>query len=294
MSYARGRHSDSAAQNLVDGGTGKVSSYGALTANAFVAHDGNGNVIALIQENGGSGTILANYEYGPFGEVIRATGPMAKLNPFRFSTKYDDDETDFLYYGYRFYNPSTGRWLNRDPIEELGGINLYNFCGNAPSGKTDDFGLSGELVGCPACVCKKVKYGKVPTTFSAYHDNQGNGNIGLTVPYTIETEGINSHCHCKYVDNGSISGSAKFANGQQFSPNTTWNNTTTNIPCASGSDTPGFQFTFPPGFGFSVTFTINYNWTGTVSCESPFGPTLTDSTGINGSYSSSATWRPTK
>jgi uncharacterized protein RhaS with RHS repeats len=45
---------------------------------------------------------------GPFGELIRATGPMAKLNPFRFSTKYQDDETDFLYYGYRYYNPSTG------------------------------------------------------------------------------------------------------------------------------------------------------------------------------------------
>jgi hypothetical protein len=38
---------------------------------------------------------------GPFGEVIRATGPMAKTNPFRFSTKYQDDQTDLLYYGYR-------------------------------------------------------------------------------------------------------------------------------------------------------------------------------------------------
>src|ERR1700734_3770224 len=57
---------------------------------------------------------------GPFGELIRQSGPMAKLNPFRFSTKYDDDETDFLYYGYRYYNPSTGRWLSRDPIVELG------------------------------------------------------------------------------------------------------------------------------------------------------------------------------
>jgi RHS repeat-associated protein len=45
---------------------------------------------------------------------------MAKLNPFRFSTKYDDDETDLLYYGYRYYNPSTGRWLSRDPLNEAG------------------------------------------------------------------------------------------------------------------------------------------------------------------------------
>ena len=38
------------------------------------------------------------FEYGPFGEVLRATGPLAKANPFRFSTKYQDDETDLLYY----------------------------------------------------------------------------------------------------------------------------------------------------------------------------------------------------
>jgi RHS repeat-associated protein len=55
---------------------------------------------------------------GPFGEVIRATGPMAKANPFRFSTKYQDDETDLLYYGYRYYNASAGRWTSRDPIGE--------------------------------------------------------------------------------------------------------------------------------------------------------------------------------
>jgi RHS repeat-associated protein len=56
----------------------------------------------------------------PFGEVLRATGPMATTCPFRFSTKYTDDETDLLYYGYRYYNPSTGRWPSRDPINELG------------------------------------------------------------------------------------------------------------------------------------------------------------------------------
>jgi hypothetical protein len=43
---------------------------------------------------------------GPFGEPLRATGPMAKANPFGFSTKYQDDETDSLYYGYRYYNDS--------------------------------------------------------------------------------------------------------------------------------------------------------------------------------------------
>jgi RHS repeat-associated protein len=57
---------------------------------------------------------------GPFGELIRCSGSMAKANPIRFSTKYQDDETDMDYYGYRFYNPSTGRWLSRDPIVDQG------------------------------------------------------------------------------------------------------------------------------------------------------------------------------
>jgi RHS repeat-associated protein len=66
---------------------------------------------------------------------------MATFNPIRFSSKYDDDETDFLYYGYRFYNPSTGRWLSRDPIGEMGGKNLYGFCFNDSVYAIDDLGM---------------------------------------------------------------------------------------------------------------------------------------------------------
>jgi RHS repeat-associated protein len=84
----------------------------------FYCYDGNGNVVALV--NAATGAIAANYEYGPFGELIRATGPMSKLNPFMFSTKFYDWETGLSYYGYRYYNPSTGRWLSRDPMREPG------------------------------------------------------------------------------------------------------------------------------------------------------------------------------
>jgi RHS repeat-associated protein len=85
------------------------------------------------------------HEYGPFGEVIRATGSMAKANPSRFSTKYQDDETDLLYYGYRYYgyrysNQSTGRWLSRDPAGEGGGPSLYTLAGNVMG--VDPLGLA--------------------------------------------------------------------------------------------------------------------------------------------------------
>ncbi len=78
---------------------------------------------------------------GPFGEIIRATGPMAKVNPIRFSTEYCDDESDLLYYGYRYYKASTGDWLNRDPMEEDGGDNLYGFVRNNPISRVDNLGL---------------------------------------------------------------------------------------------------------------------------------------------------------
>jgi len=122
----------------------------------FYAHDGNGNVMALV--SAADGSVAARYEYGPFGELIRATGPMAKVNPFRFSTKYQDEEPGLVYYGYRYYDPGTGRWPNRDPLGEPGfellrgrggklrgdGPNLYAFVRNNPVGRIDFLGLLGN------------------------------------------------------------------------------------------------------------------------------------------------------
>ena len=41
-----------------------------------------------------------------------------------------DEELALAYYNYRFYNPKAGRWINRDPIAEQGGWNLYAFVRN--------------------------------------------------------------------------------------------------------------------------------------------------------------------
>ena len=50
-------------------------------------------------------------------------------------------KTALYYYGYRYYDPVTGRWLNRDPIQERGGINLYAFVGNDEANRWDYLGL---------------------------------------------------------------------------------------------------------------------------------------------------------
>ena len=83
----------------------------------FPGYDGNGNILALFDPETGEAT--ARYEYGPFGELIRATGNKQDEFRFRFSTKYEDAESGLLYYGLRYYDPETGRWLSRDPIDRL-------------------------------------------------------------------------------------------------------------------------------------------------------------------------------
>ena len=97
----------------------------------------------------------AKYEYGAFGEPLRVGGTaIADDNTFRFSTKYTDTDgarervdgdaegvarraeeagapwalmrqSGLVYYGFRYYSPSLGRFLNRDPLGEEGGVNLY-------------------------------------------------------------------------------------------------------------------------------------------------------------------------
>jgi RHS repeat-associated protein len=62
--------------------------------------------------------------------------------PFRFSTKYLDQETGLYYYGYRYYDPVTGRWLSRDPIGEWGGMNLHAFVNNDAINSWDICGMA--------------------------------------------------------------------------------------------------------------------------------------------------------
>jgi RHS repeat-associated protein len=100
-------------------------------------YDNNGNVTKYIDANG---NIVASYTYSVFGKLIAKAGSLADFFRHRFSTKYFDAETGLYYYGYRFYHPILMRWLNRDPIEEDGGVNLYGFCGNDPVSRYDKDG----------------------------------------------------------------------------------------------------------------------------------------------------------
>jgi RHS repeat-associated protein len=186
----------------------------------FVEYDGNGNVAGLVSAS--NATTTATYEYGPFGELIRATGQMAKLNPFRFSTKYDDDETDLLYYGFRYYNPSTGRWPSRDPGQERGGLNLYGFVRNDAidwldtTGEAPTQAATSPKPGPPKFVNRKEKsktcaggwwtcgyYG-----IAVIFDLTITDASGVPVPNVLVTEAITYPSSYHYIGASPITGSA--------------------------------------------------------------------------------------
>ncbi|MEO0810409.1 MAG: RHS repeat-associated core domain-containing protein, partial [Pseudomonadota bacterium] len=105
-------------------------------------YNGNGNVANYQSWQAGQAVsdTAAVLEYGPFGEIIRQEGNDLDQLPIRFSTKYQDKRSGHYYYGYRYYDTTTGRWLSRDPIGERGGLNLYGMVGNRPMNYYDYLG----------------------------------------------------------------------------------------------------------------------------------------------------------
>ena len=113
----------------------------AWSRHAFYHSDGVGNVTALAVPNGNDIALAGSYRYDPFGRLIGTPTDLAARNTQRFSSKDWHNPSGFYYFGYRFYDPATQRWLNRDPIDEQGGINLYRFAANSPVVRIDKTGL---------------------------------------------------------------------------------------------------------------------------------------------------------
>ncbi len=81
---------------------------------------------------------------------------------------------------YRAYDPSTGKWISRDPIAEEGGVNLYTYVSNNPLRYTDRLGLSGN---------------SSPTTYSF-----PSSPLTLPLPNTNDPRWIGSPANKAFVD----------------------------------------------------------------------------------------------
>jgi RHS repeat-associated protein len=104
----------------------------------FAYYDGNGNVMQYTELHG---TLVAAFEYDPFGKINTESGILASKMSFRLCTKPECGVSEFNYYGYRFYLANKGVWLSRDPISEEGGENMYNYVSNNTINSWDYLGL---------------------------------------------------------------------------------------------------------------------------------------------------------
>jgi RHS repeat-associated protein len=91
-----------------------------------------------------SGNIQAQYDYDPNGNPTLLAG--SNIADFQFGGYYEHQPSGLNLTTYRGYDPTTARWLNRDPIGENGGLNLYDYCGNEPINGRDPSGLNPAAV----------------------------------------------------------------------------------------------------------------------------------------------------
>ena len=103
----------------------------------YYGYDGNKNVSDLFY----AGAYRYHYTYDAFGNRTSSNSSITTYyNHFEFGSEYVDPETKWLAYKYRYYSPQIGRFINRDPIGEQGGLNLYGFVGNSPIVYSDFLG----------------------------------------------------------------------------------------------------------------------------------------------------------
>ena len=90
-----------------------------------------------------SGTVRARYDYDPFGRKTKLEGNLD--SDFGYTGHYHHAASGLSLALYRAYDPDLGRFINRDPIKESGGFNLYGYTDNNPINYVDRDGLCGTM-----------------------------------------------------------------------------------------------------------------------------------------------------
>ena len=125
------------------------------------------DIIGIIDS---SNNIVVKYYYDAYGRVIKSIDTsginLSSINPFRYRSYYQDNETGWYYLNSRYYNPLTNRFITMDQIEFLGAsgsvlsYNLYSYCYGNPITQADDDG--NFPVHIVAGVIAGVAWGVIP------------------------------------------------------------------------------------------------------------------------------------
>jgi RHS repeat-associated protein len=105
-------------------------------ATSYYQVDGNDNVTSL---SNGAGSLAQTYTLDSFGKTTASSGSL--VNPFQFTSREFDTETNLYYFRERYYDPQPGRFLSEDPAWFDAGVNFYAYVRNNPIRFTDPSGL---------------------------------------------------------------------------------------------------------------------------------------------------------
>ncbi len=106
----------------------------------YLAYDQIGTLKAVADS---SGTVLLKRQYDSFGNILSEENSLPFEVPFGFAGGLYDRDTGLVRFGYRDYDPETGRWTAKDPILFAGGdTDLYGYCVNDPVNWIDPPGLA--------------------------------------------------------------------------------------------------------------------------------------------------------
>jgi RHS repeat-associated protein len=112
--------------------------YSTTVSVAWYLTDREGSVRDLMDNNGAP---LGRQAFDGFGQVLGTPLP----DRYGYTGRERDEYTGLQYNLARWYDPATGRWTSRDPLEfEAGDTNLYRYAGNNPTNASDPSGLAGE------------------------------------------------------------------------------------------------------------------------------------------------------
>jgi RHS repeat-associated protein len=114
--------------------------------------DGLGSVTSLSNSTGG---LAQTYAYDSFGKETSSSGSLT--NPFQYTARELDPETNLYEYRARYFDPSVGRFINEDPTRFEDDVNLFSYVGNDSVNLKDPLGLYKIDASCDCPSKDKLK-----------------------------------------------------------------------------------------------------------------------------------------
>jgi RHS repeat-associated protein len=124
-------------------GAGGLSSRHSGSTSVFYSFDSEGNVA---ERSDSSGSVVLDHWFSAHGAILSGVS----TDPFGYKAQfgyYTDNENGLQLLTHRYYDPSAGRFLTRDPISYSGGVNLFAYVRNNPLRFVDPIGNSTLQIG---------------------------------------------------------------------------------------------------------------------------------------------------